>query len=305
MPLNDPGREGIGRSLDAAAGQLAHSLRRNLMTKLHGAPARGELSLHYQPRVGLPDGTPLGAEALLRWSHPMLGQVPPDRFIPLAEASGLILPLGGRVLREAAREAATWPAGGIVSVNVSPRQVSAGVLTGQVDAALGESGLDPARLELELTESLALADGEEARRMLGALRDRGIGLALDDFGTGHGSLARLRRLPFSTMKLDRSFIGKLPGDAGDAAILRAVRQLATALRLRLVAEGVERPEQRDFLVELGCDEAQGWLFGRPMAPPALRAHWRRPGTRWRGAAEPAARAVPSAAGPASPSLAPA
>lgn len=272
MPLND-----MGCALDAAAEQLARGLRRGLLDELRGARGRGELALHYQPRVALPGGRSLGAEALLRWSHPTRGQVPPNRFIPLAEASDLILPLGAWVLREAALEATTWPAGGIVSVNVSARQLKSGVITQQVEAALGESGLDPARLELELTESLALADEEESRRVMTALRDRGIGLALDDFGTGHASLSRLRRLPFSTLKLDRSFIGNLPGDAEDAAILRAVRQLATALRLRLVAEGVERPEQRDFLVELGCEEAQGWLFGHPMPPPALHAHWRLPG----------------------------
>jgi EAL domain-containing protein (putative c-di-GMP-specific phosphodiesterase class I) len=292
----------MGRTLDAAAGELAQSLRRRLAGALHGALERGEFALHYQPRVALPDARVMGAEALLRWHHPEHGNVLPNSFIPLAEASDLILPLGGWVLREATREAAGWPPeAGSISVNISARQVAAGVLPAQVDAALAESGLPPERLELELTESLALDASEANRRMLGRLRDRGIGLALDDFGTGYGSLARLRRLPFSTLKLDRSFIGNLPDDAEDAAILHAVRAMARALRLRLVAEGVERAEQRDFLQGIGCEEAQGWLFGRPAPASALRARWQpRPGP-----APSAALALPGAGLPclAAPSLA--
>ncbi|WP_187830374.1 putative bifunctional diguanylate cyclase/phosphodiesterase [Siccirubricoccus phaeus] len=276
----------MSRALNAAAGDFAHSLRRSLLSELRGACQRGELSLHYQPRVALPDGSPRGAEALLRWTNPVYGEVSPLRFIPLAEASGLILPLGGWVLREAAKEAATWPGGGILSVNVSPRQVEAGVLEAQLDRALAESGLPPERLELELTETLALPDTAEIRSSLARLRQRGVGLALDDFGTGHASLARLRRLPFSSVKLDRLFLGNLPQDAENAAILRAVRQIASALRLKLVAEGVEQPEQRDFLTEIGCEEAQGWLFARAMPAGALRDYWRR-------AALPAAAARPA------------
>jgi EAL domain-containing protein (putative c-di-GMP-specific phosphodiesterase class I) len=284
----------MGRTLDAAAEDLARGLRRRLATDLRGALDAGELSLHYQPRVALPDAQLMGAEALLRWQHPGHGNIPPNSFIPLAEASDLILPLGAWVLREATREAAGWPPeAGSVSVNISARQVAAGVLPAQVEAALAESGLPPERLELELTESLALDAGEANRRMLCRLRDRGIGLALDDFGTGYGSLARLRRLPFSTLKLDRSFIGNLPEDAEDAAILRAVKAMAKALRLRLVAEGVERAEQRDFLQGIGCEEAQGWLFGRPVPAPALRAGWQ----RRRGLVGCAGPAMPAAALP--------
>jgi EAL domain-containing protein (putative c-di-GMP-specific phosphodiesterase class I) len=289
----------MGRALDAAAEDLARGLRRRLTTDLRGALDRGELALHYQPRVALPDARVLGAEALLRWQHPKHGNIPPNSFIPLAEASDLILPLGGWVLREAAREAAGWPPeAGSVSVNISARQIQAGVLPAQVEAALAESGLPPERLELELTESLALDTTEANQRMLGRLRDRGIGLALDDFGTGYGSLARLRRLPFSTLKLDRSFIGNLPGDAEDAAILQAVRAMAKALRLRLVAEGVERAEQRDFLQGIGCEEAQGWLFGRPVPAPALRARWQQvPGLADRAAGAMPAGGLPCPAAP--------
>jgi len=290
--------------LDAAAGMLARGLKRRLAQDLRGALGRGEFALHYQPRIALADGARAGAEALLRWTHPRRGSVPPDRFIPVAEHTGLINPIGGWVLREAASEAAGWPAAaGTVSVNVSARQVHEGVLPGQVDAALAESGLPPERLELELTESLSLEDTPDTRRMLGALRDRGIGLALDDFGTGYASLSRLRRLPFSTLKLDRSFVGNLPEDREDAAILRAVRALASALSLRLVAEGVEREAQREFLTRLGCEEAQGWLFGRPVPPEVLRRAWDGASPLAAGPEKPTLPgACPS---PASPSSAPA
>jgi EAL domain-containing protein (putative c-di-GMP-specific phosphodiesterase class I) len=262
------------KTLDKAAGTLGRGLRRRLTEDLRGAIGRGEMCVHYQPRISLADGRAAGAEALLRWYHPTHGAVSPDTFIPLAETSDLILRLGGWVLREATREAAQWPAAaGTISVNVSARQVECGLLPAQVARALAESGLPSARLDLELTESLSLEDSPETLRMLAALRDQGIGLALDDFGTGYGSLARLRRLPFTSLKLDRSFVGNLPEDREDAAILRAVRDLAAALRLRLVAEGVERETQRRFLAGLGCEEAQGWLFGRPVPPAELRRRW--------------------------------
>ena len=265
------------RTLDTAAGALDAGLRRRLAQDLHGAIGRGEMAVHYQPRVSLADGNIAGAEALLRWQHPTHGAIPPDTFIPIAESSDLILRLGGWVLREATREAAAWPAAaGTVSVNVSARQVECGLLPAQVDAALAASGLPPVRLELELTESLALQDTPETLRMLARLRDAGIGLALDDFGTGYGSLARLRRLPFSALKLDRSFVGNLPEDREDAAILRAIRDIAAAMKLRLVAEGVEQERQRRFLAGLGCEEAQGWLFGRAVPAEVLRRTWATP-----------------------------
>lgn len=294
----------IEASIATAAGLLARTLRGSLATELEGALARGEMSLHYQPRVALADGRRAGAEALLRWRHPERGNIPPDQFIPLAEGTGQILGLGAWVLREAAREAAGWPAAaGTVSVNVSAAQVNTGALPRQVAAALAESGLPPERLELELTESRCLTDTPETRRMLGTLRDQGIGLALDDFGTGYASLSRLRRLPFSTLKLDRSFIGTLPEGVADAAILRAVRALASALRLRLVAEGVEREAQRDFLARLGCEEAQGWLFGRAVPAEVLRGAWGPAGPL----AFPPEMPIPAGACPlpASPSSAPA
>ena len=247
-----------------AAGLLDRALRRRMATDLRGAIGRGELTLHYQPRIRLADGRRNGAEALLRWHHAARGAVPPAAFIPVAEGSDLIVEIGGWALRRAAAEAALHPELGRVSVNISARQLAAGVLPAQVDLALADSGLAPERLELELTESLPLAEGTRVAAMLGALRGRGIGLALDDFGTGYASFARLRRLPFNTLKLDRSLVAPLPGQPADLAILRAIRDLGRAMQLRLVAEGVETPAQQALLAELGFEEAQGFRFGGPM-----------------------------------------
>ena len=259
------------RPIDIAAGLLDRALRRRLATDLRGAIGRGELTLHYQPRIRLADGRRSGAEALLRWHHAARGHVPPAAFIPIAEGSELILEIGGWVLRRAAAEAARHPGLGRVSVNISARQLAAGVLPAQLDRALAESGLAPERLELELTETLPLDAEPEVAAVLRAIRDRGIGLALDDFGAGYASFARLRRLPFSTLKLDRSLVMPLPGELADRAILRAVRDLGRAMRLLLVAEGVETPAQRAALDGIGFDEAQGYLFGEPMPLAALLA----------------------------------
>ncbi|MCB4824444.1 EAL domain-containing protein [Roseicella aerolata] len=264
MPLNP-----IRHPMAIAAGQLDRGLRRRLAADLRTALVRGELTLHYQPRVRLRDGETTGAEALLRWHHARRGSVPPAAFIPVAEGSDLIVALGGWVLRQVATAAAARPWLGRVSVNVSARQILSRALPGQVEAALAESGLPAERLELELTETLALQEGPEVAAMLARLRDRGIAIALDDFGSGYASIGRLRRLPFTTLKLDHSLIAYLPGQAADLAVLRAVRDLGHALGLRLVAEGVERPEQRDLLAGLGFDEAQGYLFGGPVPVDAL------------------------------------
>jgi len=268
----------MDRPLAIAAGLLDRALRRRRAGELRGALERGELTLHYQPRIRLHDGQRTGAEALLRWRHARLGNVPPGDFIPLAESSDLIVAIGGWVLRRAAADAARHPGLGRASVNISARQIATGVLPAQVDAALAESGLPPERLELELTETLLLDERPEVIAMLRALRDRGIALALDDFGAGYASFGRLRRLPFTTLKLDQSLITDLPHHPADLVILRAIRDMGRALQLRLVAEGVERPEQQTALAELGFDEAQGYLIGRPMpletmfaAPPPLAA----------------------------------
>jgi EAL domain-containing protein (putative c-di-GMP-specific phosphodiesterase class I) len=270
-------QQAIQPSLDLAAGQLSRALRRRLSQELRGALEAGTLALHYQPRVTLDDGRACGAEALLRWNHAKRGNIPPGLFIPIAEASDLITDIGGWVLKQATKEAAGWlqnPAGrqvpAVVSVNVSARQLRGGVLLGQVARALEESGLPPERLELELTESMLVDGSTDTLLTLAAIRDLGVGLALDDFGTGYASLSVLKRLPLNTLKLDRAFVRDLPHDAEDTAIVRAVQSIARALKLDVVAEGVETEDQRAFLSGIGCGEAQGYLFGRPAAAEHLR-----------------------------------
>ena len=237
--------------------------RRQMARDLRSAAAQGGFLLNFQPRFRL-DGLRLaGAEALIRWPHRRRGLVSPATFIPVAEETGVINAIGGWVLREACRTAAAGQ-DTVISVNVSPRQLRDGVLLAQVGAALQESGLDPWRLELELTESMLLDITPDMLMALAVLRDNGVGLALDDFGTGFASLAMLRRLPLTTLKLDRSLVRNLPDDREDAAIVAAAIATGHALGLSVVAEGIETPAQRHHLVAAGCDEGQGFLFSRPV-----------------------------------------
>ncbi|MEJ1937448.1 EAL domain-containing protein, partial [Nostoc sp. NIES-2111] len=205
-----------------------------------------------------------GAEALLRWSRPGKGPVSPGVFIPLAEELGLIHQIGAWVLRRACSDAARWPKPVQVAVNVSAAQIARGDLVETVAEALAESGLDPARLELELTESLFLEADPGLGAMLADLRSRGIGLALDDFGTGYSSLGYLKSFPFTKLKIDQSFVRDLPDHAGSATIVAALFTLARGLDLSVVAEGIETDEQRVCLSALGRITGQGFLFARPM-----------------------------------------
>ncbi|GAC1342259.1 MAG: hypothetical protein NVSMB18_15960 [Acetobacteraceae bacterium] len=233
---------------------------RRLHSELRRALARDELTTVYQPRVDLATGKILACEALLRWPGRVRGVLPPSVFIPVAERSDLINDIGGWVLTQACSEARLW-GGCRISVNVSGRQLAAGVLLDQVSEALERSGLDPDRLELELTESQLIDCSLETLLTLSAIRDLGVGVALDDFGTGWASLAMLKRLPLTTMKLDRSLARGLPSSREDAAIARGIIQMGQALGLAVVAEGIETEAQRSYLVNLGCDEGQGYLFG--------------------------------------------
>ena len=241
-----------------------------LQHRLHQALAAEELVLHYQPQLELAGGRVLGVEALLRWAHPELGEVSPARFVPLAEDCGLIVPIGAWVLERACREARRLADAGLgalaVSVNLSALQLRRGDLVESVAAALDRSGLPPHRLELELTESVLLHDAEQALASLGRLKAMGVRLAIDDFGTGYSSLSYLRRLPIDRLKIDRSFVSNLPTDPDSAAIVYAILQLARSMHLDTLAEGVENPEQLEFLRAAGCAEAQGYLFS-----PALSA----------------------------------
>ncbi|MFM2347158.1 MAG: hypothetical protein RL654_1911 [Pseudomonadota bacterium] len=240
-----------------------------LEADLHHALERRELELFFQPQF---DGHTLqvvGAEALLRWRHPQLGMVPPDRFIALAEESGLIVPIGRWVIDEACRQAAQWsalacrPIG--VAVNVSVRQMLGDDIAAVVEQALRRHALPAQRLELEITESLAVGDVVQARALLARLADLGVSVAIDDFGVGYSSLAYLRDLPVQRVKIDRSFLRQVPQDAGSSRLVGAMVSMARALEIGLVAEGVETVEQLDFLCEQGCDAIQGYLLGRPIA----------------------------------------
>ena len=255
----------------------AHAVAR-LQTEsaLHEALDLGQLRVHYQPEVCLRTGEIVAAEALVRWEHPTNGLVPPDDFIPLAEETGLIGQIGRWVLREACRQAARWrdvrPGGEpfVVWVNLSPRQLTADVVT-LVAMALAESGIDPAQLGLEVTETALVADGDAAVEVLRELRALGVRLVIDDFGTGYSSLAYLRRLPVDGVKIDRSFVSSLGSSPEDSAIVAAVVGMASALGLTTVAEGVETEAQLAELVRLGCDDAQGWYFARSQPRHAIDA----------------------------------
>ena len=245
--------------------------RLQLETELRGAISDGELILHYQPIVDLQTGRTPAVEALVRWQHPRLGLLQPGDFIPLAEETGLIVPLGEWVLNEACRQVASWHRDGTakglrVSVNLSSRQLHEPDLPARVIAALATSGIDPKTLVLEITESLLLDDGEETMARLQALRDLGVQLAMDDFGTGYSSLSYLSRLPIQILKIDRAFVSLLGRSVEDAAVVRAILSLARTFGMQVVAEGIERPEELAQLLALGCLLGQGYYFSRPLAP---------------------------------------
>ena len=249
-------------------------LVRDLRTALEAAQAGtddGQLALHYQPLLAADGRTLEGYEALLRWRHPVRGPIPPVDFIPLAEDSGLIVPLGRWVLHTACAAAARWPAGLTVAVNLSPAQFGAGAIDEQVREVLADTGLPAPRLEVEITESLLLTHTDDVTTTLRALDALGVKIAMDDFGTGYSSLSYLWRFPFHKVKIDRAFTLHLVEDPKVQLIVRSIVSLARSLGLRVNAEGVETEEQLRMLQELGCDELQGFLLGRP-APVEQLAH---------------------------------
>ena len=275
---------------------MEHDLRRAL--------ERSELLLHYQPLVDLETGAVLGMEALLRWDRPLRGIVPPLSFIPLAEETGLILPIGRWVLETACHQLRDWqrrfPAARDlqVSVNLSARQFAEADLIANVAAILDHAGLEPEFLELEITESVVMDQSEASVERLRGLRALGVRLVLDDFGTGYSSLAYLRRLPLDTIKVDRSFVSGLGEDPADLPIVQAVISLAHGLRIDVVAEGIETATQLASLRALACDRGQGYWFSRPLPPHAIEALLaaassgprvpRRPVTGWRPGCQPQA-----------------
>jgi len=241
--------------------------RLELETALRGALGRREFVLHYQPRVAADTGAVQGFEALLRWLHPERGLLAPAQFIGVLEETGAIAAVGEWALREACEQVLRWSRAGFrpvpVAVNLSPTQLHHRSLDAAVARVIAETGIDPALIELELTESSLMSDPEEAARILQRLAVLGIHIAIDDFGTGYSSLAHLRRFPLDALKIDRSFVRDATTNRDDASIIRAIIQLAHSLGLRVVAEGVETAEQRELLLGMGCDEMQGYYFGRP------------------------------------------
>jgi EAL domain-containing protein (putative c-di-GMP-specific phosphodiesterase class I) len=247
-----------------------HMLERRLMaTDLRQALSKGELALHFQPLVGVSDGETQGYEALLRWTHPERGSVSPDDFIPVAEETAMIVPIGEWVLRTAVAELTHWPEHLSVAVNLSPVQIRSDNLIPTVINLLASSGVNPARLELEITESVLLHDSEENVARLHQLRELGVRISLDDFGTGYSSLNYLRSFPFDKIKIDRSFVDGLSDRADCKAIVNAVVGLAAELKMTTTAEGVESIEQLDALRLNGCMQAQGYLFSKAVAATEL------------------------------------
>ncbi len=258
----------LAMSVDAEA-------RVSLENDLRRALELGQLQLHYQPKVDIGTNRVRSAEALLRWNHPTLGMVPPSSFIPLAEETGLIVPIGEWVLREACSQVRTWIDSGMspvrMAVNLSAKQFRDADLAALVRSALNEAQLQPGYLELELTESAVMDDAEKSAATLQVLSTMGVHISIDDFGTGYSSLSYLRRFPLDKLKIDRSFVRDLMSNPDDASIVKAIISLAHNLRLRVVAEGVETAEQLNFLRELGCDQYQGFFCSPALPAPAFEA----------------------------------
>jgi EAL domain-containing protein (putative c-di-GMP-specific phosphodiesterase class I) len=242
--------------------------RMTLGGALRGAARAGELQLHYQPQFAASPHRLTGFEALLRWSNPTLGAVSPARFIPIAEALGLMPEIGAWVLREACRQARAWRDAGhadfIIAVNVSAQQLQRPGLVQAVADALAEHGVPPAMLDIELTESSLMENVARVQGTLAELKALGVMLSLDDFGTGYSSLAYLKHFSLDKLKIDQSFVKGLPGNGDDAAIARTIVSIGHQLRLLVSAEGVETAEQAGFLRGIGCDELQGYFLGRPV-----------------------------------------
>lgn len=247
-----------------------------LAADLHHALERNELFLQYQPRMHAASSNLMGVEALLRWQHPVHGLVSPLEFIPLAEESGLIVPIGEWVLETACQQAITWRQEGQVNlrmaVNISARQLRNNDFLGSLQRILNSTGMPSGSLELEITESLLMVDPPAAIAILTKIHEMGVRLSIDDFGTGYSSLAYLQRFPIDCLKIDRAFIQNLPGDRSGLAITRAIITLAQSLNLKVVAEGIETQAQQILMMQEGCDELQGYLFGKPQSAKDMKPY---------------------------------
>jgi EAL domain-containing protein (putative c-di-GMP-specific phosphodiesterase class I) len=267
------GRNGFAFFTDEM--QMISTRKLQLVNAMHHALARNELHLVYQPQISMKTGHVIGAEALLRWQHPEFGTISPAEFIPLAENCGLILSIGEWVLRTAAEQLKNWIDSGmppmIIAVNLSAVQFRHPNLPDLVSQVLESTGLPPEYLELELTESVAMHNPQEAINVMNKLHQRGIRMSIDDFGTGYSSLSYLKKFKVYKLKIDQSFVRDISIDPEDRAIVGAVINMARSLGLRTIAEGVETIEQLNYLIENGCDEAQGYYFNRPLPPKQFEA----------------------------------
>jgi diguanylate cyclase (GGDEF)-like protein len=270
-----------GYQIYAAGMNEQAQLRLARETELHNALARHELRVRYQPQIDLRTGRIVGVEALVRWEHPVLGLIGPHEFVPLAEESGLIVELDEWVMREACGQAKSWADEGLpairVAVNLSGRHFHASErVVDSVSAVLAATGLEPKRLELEVTERIAVGDADDAMELLERIRAIGVGIAIDDFGTGYSMLGRLQRFPVDRLKIDRTFVREIESASGEAPIVAAMIAMARSLRLEVVAEGVETLEQQTFLRHHACDQAQGFLFSHPVEPSEIARLLRTP-----------------------------
>jgi EAL domain-containing protein (putative c-di-GMP-specific phosphodiesterase class I) len=247
--------------------------RQAIEASLRRALERQEFVLHYQPKIALNSGAIVGVEALVRWQHPQLGLILPLEFVPIAEDCGLIRPIGRWVLRSACLQAQAWLHAGLppitMAVNTSALEFRAGDFLENLRTVLQETQLAPHYLEIELTESVLIRDAEAAESVLHAIAKLGVKLAIDDFGTGYSSLSYLKRFPIDTLKIDKSFVHQMTSNADDASIVKAVISMGKSLRQRIIAEGVETPEQHAGLLALQCDEGQGYFFSRPVTAGAI------------------------------------
>jgi diguanylate cyclase (GGDEF)-like protein/PAS domain S-box-containing protein len=267
--VKERGRNGVQLYFPSLTQQATDRLA--MAACLRQSLRNGELALHYQPQIDLASGRLIGAEALLRWNHPQLGQIPPDTFIPIAEETGLIVGIGEWVLEQACRRAVAWNHDARhsplkIAVNLSPRQFQANDLLSSIRTILKNTGCEPGWLTLEITEGLLLDNSIAVREILEQLDAMGISIAIDDFGTGYSALGYLSRLPVETLKIDRSFIHDIQHNRDNAELVKAIISMAHSLKLTLIAEGVEEDFQRAFLQDHGCHSAQGWLYGKAMPP---------------------------------------
>ena len=247
--------------------------RQSMEVSLRRALERQEFVLYYQPKVNLHSGAIVGVEALIRWQHPERGLLLPAQFVPIAEDCGLILPIGRWVLRAACEQASTWLQAGLppitIAVNTSALEFRANDFLENIRTTLTDTGVEPSYLELELTESILMRDAKSTDTLLHALADLGVKLAIDDFGTGYSSLSYLWQFPIDTLKIDQSFVSRMTNNPDDATIAKAVIAMGKSLKQRVIAEGVETPQQYAFLQDQDCDEGQGYYIGRPVVAETL------------------------------------